>query len=148
MVAQEYFNHNSVLWKVFVIGEYFCTVKKRSVPNLPKQYPSIIYFDSQKPLQEQILNSLTEDSLKKKVEIVEKQYESENEPPLDLLKALTKSMSNAFKLSLFGYDVIRDIDTNSFGVIDINYFPSYTGVEDFDLKLLAHLSNVSINRIK
>jgi hypothetical protein len=34
MVAQEFINHNSTLWKVFVVGEHFCAVKKRSVPNI------------------------------------------------------------------------------------------------------------------
>jgi inositol-1,3,4-trisphosphate 5/6-kinase/inositol-tetrakisphosphate 1-kinase len=35
IVAQEFFNHDGVLWKVFVVGNSFTAVKKKSIPNLP-----------------------------------------------------------------------------------------------------------------
>jgi hypothetical protein len=33
-IAQEYFNHNATIFKIFVIGSFFAVVKRKSTPNL------------------------------------------------------------------------------------------------------------------
>lgn len=35
-VAQEFYNHNNVIFKVFVIGDTYQVVKRKSLPNLPE----------------------------------------------------------------------------------------------------------------
>ena len=34
VMAQEFYNHNSTIFKVFVIGDWFQIVKRKSLPNL------------------------------------------------------------------------------------------------------------------
>lgn len=55
-LLQEYANHNSVLYKVYVLGDFVSVYKRRSLPNLPSSIttprqgvPVVIEFDSQRP---------------------------------------------------------------------------------------------------
>lgn len=34
-VVQEFLNHNNTIFKVFVIGDQYQVVKRKSIPNLP-----------------------------------------------------------------------------------------------------------------
>ena len=54
---QEYANHNAVLYKVYVLGDFVSVYKRRSLPNLPSQISKqpvedasvVVEFDSQRP---------------------------------------------------------------------------------------------------
>eukprot|EP00952_Eustigmatos_sp_NYUAD-ZCMA_P010227 42068-Eustigmatos_ZCMA.PRE.1 len=48
MVLQEYSNHNSVLYKVYVLGDLVKVYQRPSLPNLTQRARNIA-FDSQKP---------------------------------------------------------------------------------------------------
>jgi inositol-1,3,4-trisphosphate 5/6-kinase/inositol-tetrakisphosphate 1-kinase len=57
-LLQEYVNHNSVLYKVYVLGDFVSVHKRRSLPNLPTTNTSsnttttataVVEFDSQRP---------------------------------------------------------------------------------------------------
>ncbi|KAL7579811.1 hypothetical protein ACA910_021943 [Epithemia clementina (nom. ined.)] len=55
-LLQEYANHNALLYKVYVLGDFVSVYKRRSLPNLPpstttprKDAPVVIEFDSQRP---------------------------------------------------------------------------------------------------
>ena len=42
-------------------------------------------------------------------------------------------------LTLFGYDIITNIDSGKHAIIDVNYFPDYKGVDSVHARLLQHL---------
>jgi len=140
MIAQEFLNHNSVIFKVFVIGEYSSSIKRKSVPNIIPNQSRTIFFDSQKPLEEQI----PKNSFESKNKTSDQLLAEAKEIPQDILNQMSKSISKEFGLSLFGYDVIVQDGSGKFGVIDINYFPGYIGVPDFENTLATFL----LNRVK
>lgn len=43
-IVQEFYNHNSTIFKVFVIGDYLYVVKRSSLPNMPSQFNGKIMF--------------------------------------------------------------------------------------------------------
>jgi hypothetical protein len=97
-------------------------------------------FDSQKPLEEQITNSgifLSSEQTKK--------YECALEPPTALLESLCSSMKKHFGLNLYGFDLIQNVESEKkeWGIIDVNYFPSYRGVSNFDQKILTLLRKLA-----
>jgi len=49
---------------------------------------------------------------------------------------------------LFGFDVITRCDSQTHSIIDINYFPGYIGVEDFNKKLFDLLISQIQNYFK
>jgi len=53
-LVQEFYNHNSTIFKVFVVGDRLHVEKRKSLPNLPTDYEETIYFDSQQPLGPQL----------------------------------------------------------------------------------------------
>jgi inositol-1,3,4-trisphosphate 5/6-kinase/inositol-tetrakisphosphate 1-kinase len=61
-VFQEYLNHNSTIYKVYVIGEYFEVTPRLSLPNFPKNYPlqDCIHFNSHDP----VLSSIFEPAVR------------------------------------------------------------------------------------
>lgn len=91
-------------------------------------------FDSQKPLEEQIVNNGIELSsdLKSK-------FDGAQEPPTQLLEKLCASIHSHFGLYLYGFDLIQNVNTpnKEWGIFDVNYFPSYKGVTNFDEKVLS-----------
>mmetsp|Transcript_15784 Transcript_15784/g.21988 ORF Transcript_15784/g.21988 Transcript_15784/m.21988 type:complete len:324 (-) Transcript_15784:39-1010(-) len=127
-IAQEYLNHNATIYKVFVVGRNHYVVKRRSLPNIPSKHETT-FFDSQKPFEPQMKALIPEG-------YVDPFESTPQEPPAEVLQWLTKSLSQSFNMQLFGYDVIVEQHHGTYGVIDINYFPGYRGVDDLDGKLL------------
>jgi len=100
-------------------------------------------FDSQKPLEEQIASNGIElaSDLKAK-------FDSAQEPSTQFLEKLCLSIHNHFGLYLFGFDLIQNVNTpnKEWGIIDVNYFPSYKGMTNFDEKLLSLFRKLIANR--
>eukprot|EP01117_Protostelium_nocturnum_P004509 TRINITY_DN1629_c0_g1_i1.p1 TRINITY_DN1629_c0_g1~~TRINITY_DN1629_c0_g1_i1.p1 ORF type:complete len:251 (+),score=89.85 TRINITY_DN1629_c0_g1_i1:244-996(+) len=125
-IAQEFYNHNSTIYKVFTIGDYVKIVKRPSLPNMPPSHHETVFFDSQKPFapQMQALKSPTEKSDEEMV----------NEaplPPMETIKAISNAIRTTLGLNIFGFDVITQLETGNHAAVDINYFPSFGGVENF-----------------
>jgi inositol-1,3,4-trisphosphate 5/6-kinase/inositol-tetrakisphosphate 1-kinase len=136
-IVQEFYNHNSTIFKVFVIGDYLYVVKRSSLPNMPSQFNEnipTIFFDSQHPLDTQI---------EKYKNFIDKPIEEESNelqpPSYETLLKISKAISSALGLSLFGFDVITQVKTGYHAVIDVNYFPDYGGVENFNKIFLDFL---------
>lgn len=55
------------------------------------------------------------------------------------MKAMMESLRDTFGVSIFGFDVITNAKTGKHGIIDINYFPGFIGVDNFSSILLNHL---------
>ena len=56
--------------------------------------------------------------------------EERPEPPPDwLVTALNRALQEALGLTLFGYDLVREEGSGQYFLLDVNYFPTYTGYE-------------------
>jgi len=92
-------------------------------------------FDSQLPLGEQFKNKIQRTTKKTDDELLAEAAM----PPMELIHSISQSLSVTLGLTLFGYDLITQVETGHHAVIDVNYCPSYTGVANFDKILLDFL---------
>lgn len=127
LIVQEYLNHGAVIWKIFVIGDYVAVVGRPSLCDLAldASRPNIT-FNSQKGVPPELLA---------------KQPGTVPQPPQRVLEAMAAWLSARTGMTLFGFDVVvhqTAAGRTAYGVIDINYFPGYSGVPDFNARLLSH----------
>lgn len=52
-----------------------------------------------------------------------------------IVKQIVQTVQNLFQLNLVGIDIIIDRKTAQYAVIDVNYFPGYEGITDFNAQL-------------
>lgn len=133
-LAQEFYNHNATIFKVFVMGSKVSIEKRRSLPNLPKEGKETILFDSQLPFDTQ-LAMFADKGDKTDMQMVEEAIE----PPMSTIEALAKAIKSELGLNLFGFDVITQLVTGYHAIVDVNYFPSYRGFPNFNEELLAFI---------
>lgn len=67
-------------------------------------------------------------------------------PSLQLASALVKAIGGELGMSLLGIDLVCDVRTGTYYVVDVNYFPGYTGVVDAHDVLLRHVREVVSDR--
>lgn len=127
LIVQEYLNHGAIIWKAFVIGDYVTVVARPSLCDLtPDAQRANISFNSQKGVPPELLASAPGNA---------------PQPPQHVLQAMAKWLRARTGMSLFGFDVVSHqpvAGKTAYGVIDINYFPGYSGVPDFNTRLLQH----------
>jgi len=118
-LVQQLINHNSTIFKVFIIGEFYYIVKRPSIRNFtPQTGGKTVHFNSQEftALQGQPTAPL---------------------PPPSLINSMIKFLREDSDMSLIGVDIITCNTTGKHFIIDANYFPGYTGVEDCPEKFLG-----------
>lgn len=132
IVLQEFVNHGGVIYKVYVAGDHVKCVKRRSLPDITEEklgnnsenlipFSLISYFAD---------NDQSDESLAKLMEAALM-------PPSSFVNEVSKQLRHALKLQLFNFDMIRDTsrDGNRYLIIDINYFPGYAKVPEYELML-------------
>lgn len=67
-------------------------------------------------------------------------------PSLKLASALVRAIGGELGMSLLGIDLVCDARTGIYYVVDVNYFPGYTGVVDAHDVLLRHVREVVNDR--
>eukprot|EP01126_Amoeba_proteus_P002170 TRINITY_DN1067_c0_g1_i14.p1 TRINITY_DN1067_c0_g1~~TRINITY_DN1067_c0_g1_i14.p1 ORF type:complete len:222 (-),score=49.70 TRINITY_DN1067_c0_g1_i14:158-823(-) len=133
-LVQEFVNHNATIFKVFVLGKKTNIVRRVSLPNLATEdlnEASTIVFDSQEwkhQLPDKFITNITG-----KAEF----------PDQERISKISEALGNICQLSMFGFDIITDVETGRFTIVDINYLPDYDGVEDFHSQLLVNLLSKS-----
>lgn len=123
---QAFVNHNAILWKVYVVGGDHFMVKRNSIKNLyPHSDQTPIRFSSK-----QISKSSSSSPLS---ELGGDELLAHPERVVDggQVARLVAGLRRLLHLDLFGFDLILENDSGRYGVIDINPFPSYDGVEGF-----------------
>jgi len=127
-IIQEYINHNATISKIYVLGTESTVVHRKSFPNFPRAVNrEPVIFNSQEWKKEYPLELTANYAGKGEV------------PAIEMITKITHAISEFLGLTLFGYDIITDINTGKYVIIDINYFPGYGGVKNFEHKLLKHL---------
>ncbi|XP_031272239.1 inositol-tetrakisphosphate 1-kinase 1-like [Pistacia vera] len=130
IVLQEFVNHGGVVFKVYVLGSHVVCVRRNSLPDISEEKMKTL--KGCLPFS-QISNLCENEQKKGDDSCVE--MPSENFV-VELAKALREEMG----LNLFNFDLIRDGE--SFLVIDINYFPGYEKLPDFESVMTDFLLDV------
>lgn len=67
-------------------------------------------------------------------------------PSRQLASALVRAIGGELGMTLLGIDLVCDVRTGTYYVVDVNYFPGYTGVVDAHDVLLRHVREVVSDR--
>ncbi|NP_001120024.1 uncharacterized protein LOC100144987 [Xenopus tropicalis] len=133
-VLQSFINHSATLYKVFIVGSQHFVVQRPSLRNFPlgPTDQSTIFFDSHQVSKAESCSYLSEPF--PSTEVV---------PPLDsVVNQVVQGLQEALGMSLFGVDLIVDMQTGRVAVIDVNAFPGYDGVPGFCSALFSHISKI------
>lgn len=142
IVLQEFVNHGGVIFKVYVAGEHVKYVKRRSLPDIPEDklgtLENLISFAQISNLTAQDQN---DDSF---AELIEKAVM----PPLKFVTDVANQLRDALKLHLFNFDMIRDEKVgNRYLVIDINYFPGYAKMPNYETMMTAFFLDIAREKL-
>lgn len=125
-VAQEFVNHNAILYKVFVVNETFYLVERPSFKNFYSadcKTMSTIFFSS---------HDISKSSSNSKWSIIEdKDIGLAISPNHEIMESIVQKMRKIFGLFLFGIDVVVENHTGKYAIIDVNTFPGYDGYSNF-----------------
>ena len=154
-LLQEYVDHDAMLYKVYVLGDFVSVHKRRSLPNLNglSSTTDVVQFDSQRPYPR-----IGDFGLSKNpsVEAVDVTNHSANDAhtkvdPLkthnissEAVRPIAQNLKEAFGLEIFGFDVLITSDKTNMLVVDVNYFPSYKEVPNFPSLLAKYLTTKAI----
>lgn len=121
LVLQEFVNHGGVLFKVYIVGDSISVVRRFSLPDIHKQGGNgVISFPRVSS------SAASADDAELDPEVAEL-------PPCELLDCLSKELRCRLGLRLFNLDIIREGGAgNHYYVIDINYFPGFGKVPDYE----------------
>ncbi|XP_010520810.1 PREDICTED: inositol-tetrakisphosphate 1-kinase 3-like isoform X3 [Tarenaya hassleriana] len=124
LVLQEFVNHGGVLFKVYIVGEAIKVVRRFSLPDVSRRELSKSAGVFRFPRVSCAAASADEADLDPSVAEL---------PPRPLLERLAKELRRGLGLRLFNLDMIREHGTRDrFYVIDINYFPGYGKMPEYE----------------
>lgn len=137
IVLQEFVNHGGVIFKVYVAGKHVKCVKRRSLPDISEEKlgtsENLVCFSQISNLTAQDQN---DDSM---AELIEKAVM----PPSSFVTDVANQLRDALKLHLFNFDMIRDNKVgNRYLVIDINYFPGYAKMPNYETMMTAFFLDI------
>ncbi|KAK9166115.1 hypothetical protein Scep_001306 [Stephania cephalantha] len=124
LVLQEFVNHGGVLFKVYIVGEAIKVVRRFSLPDVNEQQLLSCAGVFRLPRVSCAAASAEDADLDPLIAEL---------PPRPLLERLAKELRRRLGLRLFNIDMIREHGTRDrFYVIDINYFPGYAKVPEYE----------------
>ncbi|XP_071735870.1 inositol-tetrakisphosphate 1-kinase 1-like [Rutidosis leptorrhynchoides] len=119
MVLQQFVNHGGTIFKVYVVGEYVTCVKRRSLPDISNNKVS----DSGGAVKfSRISSGVVGIDDEEKIKMPETKF----------LDDVAKGLRLALGLHLFNFDMIKDDKSDGYLVIDINYFPGYEKLPNYE----------------
>ncbi|ESR46939.1 Inositol-tetrakisphosphate 1-kinase 3 [Citrus sinensis] len=140
LVLQEFVNHGGVLFKVYIVGEAIKVVRRFSLPDVTKQDLSTSAGVFRFPRVSCAAASADDADLDPCVAEL---------PPRPLLERLAKELRRQLGLRLFNLDIIREHGTrDQFYVIDINYFPGYGKMPEYEHIFTDFLLSLTQSRYK
>ncbi|XP_010455233.1 PREDICTED: inositol-tetrakisphosphate 1-kinase 3-like isoform X1 [Camelina sativa] len=140
LVLQEFVNHGGVLFKVYIVGEAIRVVRRFSLPDVSRRELSkaagVFHF----PRVSCAAASADDADLDPNIAEL---------PPRPLLERLAKELRRGLGLRLFNLDIIREHGTrDQFYVIDINYFPGYGKMPEYEHVFTDFLLSVVQSQFK
>ncbi|XP_076902257.1 inositol-tetrakisphosphate 1-kinase 3-like isoform X2 [Bidens hawaiensis] len=139
LVLQEFVNHGGVLFKVYIVGDAIKVVRRFSLPDVSKRELSRSAGVFRFPRVSSAAQSADDADLDPCIEL----------PPRALLERLARELRRRLGLHLFNLDMIREHGTkNRFYVIDINYFPGYGKMPEYEHIFTDFLLNLAKSKYK
>ncbi|CAL1386052.1 unnamed protein product [Linum trigynum] len=133
VVLQEFVNHGGVIFKVYVAGGHVQCVKRKSLPDITDDKLGAPPLKGSLPFAQ--ISSLADGS--------ESEFAGVEMPPEGFVEEVASGLKEAMGLHLFNFDVIRDSgDENRYLVIDINYFPGYAKMPNYEQILTGFLLEI------
>lgn len=122
-IVQEYVDHSSTIFKIYVLGNKVFYAVKKSTPNAG------VLMKLSQPNQ---LRPLLFDSLKSLPTATENDFGDEAQIKFDfeLVKRAAKWLQKKLDLTIFGFDVVVQEGTGDHVIVDVNYLPSFKEVPD------------------
>ncbi|CAK7327847.1 unnamed protein product [Dovyalis caffra] len=131
IILQEFVNHGGVIFKAYVAGDYVKCVKRKSLPDLNED--NSVTLKGLLPFLQISSASVEENS----------DFECVEMPAVDFVEEVAKAMKEETGINLFNFDLIRDArDANRYLVIDINYFPGYEKIPNFESLFMGFLLEI------
>ncbi|KAM7277857.1 hypothetical protein ACFE04_004991 [Oxalis oulophora] len=117
VVLQEFVNHGGVVFKVYVAGEHVMCVKRQSLPDIAVEKLS------------ELKGSVAFEQIST---IAAKEDGTVMSPPAaEFVEEVSRGLREGMGLNLFTFDMIRE-GNDKYVVIDINYFPGYAKMPDYE----------------
>ncbi|KAM4088608.1 hypothetical protein ACJW30_07G084200 [Castanea mollissima] len=140
LVLQEFVNHGGIVFKVYIVGESITVVRRFSLPNHGKRDLSKVAGMYPVPRVSSYLSSADDADLDPSIA---------EHPPRPLLEKLATELRRRLGLRLFNIDMIREHGTRDvFYVIDINYFPGYGKMPDYERVFTEFLLSLVQSKFK
>ncbi|CAJ2630378.1 unnamed protein product [Trifolium pratense] len=140
LVLQEFVNHGGLLFKIYIVGDSIKVVRRFSLPNISKRELSKVSGVYRFPRVSCAAASADDADLDPSIA---------EHPPRPLLERLAKELRHRLGLRLFNVDMIREYGTKDvFYVIDINYFPGFGKMPDYEHVFTDFLLNLKQNKCK
>jgi inositol-1,3,4-trisphosphate 5/6-kinase / inositol-tetrakisphosphate 1-kinase len=101
---QEYINHDAVLYKIYVLGDNISVFERSSLPNLPQDQSSTldaVEFDSQRHPYPSLASFGFDQGAVNRATVPDRLTLTSAE-----IKPVVDALKEAFRLQLFGFDVI------------------------------------------
>ncbi|XP_063976339.1 inositol-tetrakisphosphate 1-kinase-like [Diachasmimorpha longicaudata] len=125
-VAQNFVNHNAILYKVYIVGSHFHIVERPSLKNFyPKDCESsgTLFFSS---------HDVSKSGCTSEWSVISKEDEPlAVKPNYDIFQKIVGQTTKLFGLVLVGVDVVIENHTGRYAIIDVNAFPGYDGYPHF-----------------
>ena len=120
-ITQTYLFHNAIIYKIYVIGDATYVFKRPSFEDneikemmlSKKQFAPVPRFSVPKKDFDSTLNSA--------------------DPNIHFFNKVSNYISQVSGLQIFGYDLVTETDTKKHYVVDINYVPSFRGIDPNEL---------------
>ncbi|XP_014218193.1 inositol-tetrakisphosphate 1-kinase-like [Copidosoma floridanum] len=136
-VAQNFINHNAILYKVYVVSDHFCFVERPSFKNFYAkdcELMNTIFFNS---------HDISKSGSNSKWSIISEQEKNFTiKPKYEVFEKIVKKIENIFELLLVGVDVVIENHTGKYAIIDVNAFPGYDGYPNFFCDLIGSIKKV------
>lgn len=135
MVVQEFVKHGGAVFKVYVVGDHHVKcVKRRSLPDK--------LAEDEGDSDGGVLRISRISNSKEAVDVNEVEM-----PPREVVEEVARGLRKELELRLFNFDIIRDFCKNGkYVVIDINYFPGYEKLPDYESVFTDFLLDVVQNQ--
>ncbi|XP_076547030.1 inositol-tetrakisphosphate 1-kinase [Osmia lignaria lignaria] len=140
-VAQEFINHNAIVYKIYIVGEHFHVVERPSFKNFYQQDCSAlntIFFNS---------HDISKSGSRSKWSILaEEDIPLTVKPKYETLDKIVKKVTELFGLLLVGVDVVIENHTGKYAIIDVNVFPGYDSYPNFFEQLISCIKKLLVKQ--
>ncbi|KAI8062493.1 inositol-tetrakisphosphate 1-kinase [Gongronella butleri] len=142
LILQDFIQHDGVIAKVYVAGEQVNVSLRPSLVN-QTQRAEVIHFDSQALPKQFDLDDDLSDDLPHVLLADADEICREKRQHLDYerLRRMASALRDQLGLTFFGFDVLLESGSNTYYLVDANYFPSFKNVSNFQPLFVKLIKN-------